>query len=93
MNISYFDEINIINFVEKFKKMINDRNLNKIEKCKKIIKYYEFEICQYIKFLFEFVKTKWKTLTTVLKKKYNRQNEIQLQLTKFFLKTYIKKFK
>lgn len=51
----FFDEINVNDFFEKFDNVVIDKNLNKKNKCVRLINYCSFKIKIYIEYLFKFV--------------------------------------
>ena len=91
--ISYFQNQNVSNFLNRFDFMCENYEFFEIDRIKRLSWYCEKIIDEYLRMFTEFNDEFWQKIKKVLRKKYEKQNVNQQMNTKEFFETLIRKFR
>ena len=91
--VSYFQEQNVSDFLDRFDFMCENYELFEIDRIKRLSWYCEKIIDEYLRMLIEFNDEFWQKIKKVLRKKYEKQDVNQQMNTKKFFEALIRKFR
>ena len=86
--VSYFEEKNMIDFLERYKDFCDDYELNQIDWFCKLSRYCNKIIDDNIKIMIEYIDFNWQELKKMMKKKYKKDNINQQLNSQIFLKIF-----
>ena len=84
----HFDEHNIIEFFERFKKLCDEYEIVINEWWIKLFQYCERSIIEFMKTSISYVDRNWTAFDKKMRKKYKDKNAKQMTNFRFFLKKY-----
>ncbi len=90
--ILYFEEKNMIDFLERYKNFCDDYELNQNNQFCKLLRYCNKIIDDNIKIMSKYIDFNWQELKKAMKKKYKKRNMNQQLNFQIFLKIFKKKF-
>jgi len=86
--VSYFEEKNMTDFLERYEDFCDDYKLNQIDRFRKLSRYCDKIIDDSIKIMIEYIDFNWQELKKTMKKKYEK-DDIDQQLNSWiFLKIF-----
>ena len=86
--VSYFEEKNMTDFLERYEDFCDDYKLNQIDRFRKLSRYCDKIIDDSIKIMIEYIDFNWQELKKTIKKKYEK-DDIDQQLNSWiFLKIF-----
>ena len=88
LNASYFNELNVMKFLNQFKLLNENHEVKNVTLIKKFLKYCESEIQKEVKMQENYIVIDWKQLQQQLHKQYYQYNIYQQMYLKSFLKVY-----
>ncbi len=86
--VSYFEEKNMIDFLERYEDFCNDYKLNQINWFCKLSRYCNKIIDDNIKIMIEYIDFNWQELKKTMKKKYEKDDTNQQLNSWIFLKIF-----
>ena len=84
----YFENINVIDFLNRYEDFCYDFHFNEIEKMRRLFRYCEMIINQFIEIIEHWIVKNWIQLRKILLKKYKFNDIIQKMHFRKFLKIY-----
>jgi hypothetical protein len=85
---SFFDEINVIDFLNRYENLCNDFRLENAKKARRLSRYCDVLIDQSVKIIDHWILRDWKTLKKLLLKEYKVNDVAQKIYSRRFLKMY-----
>ncbi len=86
--VSYFEEKNMTDFLERYEDFCDDYELNQIDRFRKLSKYCDKIINDSIKTMIEYIDFNWQELKKMMKKKYEKDDTDQQLNSWIFLKIF-----
>ncbi len=86
--VSYFEEKNMIDFLERYEDFCDDYELNQIDRFCKLSRYCDKIIDDSIKTMIEYIDFNWQELKKTMKKKYEKYDIDQQLNSRIFLKIF-----
>ncbi len=86
--VSYFEEKNMIDFLERYEDFCDDYELNQINRFRKLSRYCDKIIDDSIKTMIEYIDFNWQELKKTMKKKYEKDDIDQQLNSRIFLKIF-----
>ncbi len=90
--VSYFEEKNMTDFLERYEDFCDDYELNQINQFCKLLRYCNKIIDDNIKIMIEYIDFNWQELKKMMKKKYKKDDTDQQLNSRIFLKIFKNKF-
>jgi hypothetical protein len=85
---SFFDEINVIDFLNRYENLCNDSRLKNAKKARRLSRYWDVLIDQLVKIIDHWILRDWKILKKLLLKEYKVNDVAQKIYSRRFLKMY-----
>ncbi len=86
--VSYFEEKNMIDFLETYEDFCDDYELNQIDRFRKLSRYCDKIINDSIKTMIKYIDFNWQELKKTMKKKYKKDDTDQQLNSWIFLKIF-----
>ncbi len=86
--VSYFEEKNMIDFLERYEDFCDDYELNQIDRFRKLSRYCNKIIDDNIKIMIKYIDFNWQKLKKIMKKKYKKDDTDQQLNSWIFLKIF-----
>ncbi len=88
LKVSYFEEKNMTDFLERYEDFCDDYELNQIDWSRKLSKYCNKIIDDSIKTMIKYIDFNWQELKKMMKKKYKKDDTDQQLNSQIFLKIF-----
>jgi len=92
LKVSYFEEKNMTDFLERYENFCNDYELNQIDWFHKLSRYCNKIVNDSIKTMIKYIDFNWQELKKIIKKKYKKDDTDQQLNSQIFLKIFKNEF-